>query len=77
MQIIVYTKPNCERCAKAKHALTLNKIDFKTLVIGEDIDRGTVVAHFPGVTILPIITRDGVRVLLEEIVPKGPQLLNE
>jgi glutaredoxin len=75
--IIIYSKPYCERCAQAKKTLSNHNISYNELVIGEDVNREDVLEMFPGVTHLPILTQNGTRVLLEALVPKGPQLLNE
>jgi glutaredoxin len=55
----VYSRKNCERCARVKKELAQRGHDFLEVVIGEDIDRDTVMGMFPGVTNLPILAQSG------------------
>lgn len=67
-QVRVYTRHNCPHCAKAKLVLDAANVKYETLIIDEDIPRDTVLEMFPDAKQLPIITRDDMRVLLEDLI---------
>ncbi len=78
-QIEIYTKPGCSNCAKAKQQMAAKGIQFITHTIGTDVTRSEVVALFPEARNLPIITRGGIEVTLDEVCQLNPttQLLLE
>ena len=57
--IVVYTKPNCPECVKAKGILNLRAIPFREIAIGSEITRDQLMEQFPGVKMAPVITIDG------------------
>lgn len=63
----VYSRRNCERCARVKKQLSEKEISYSELIIGEQVDRDTVLSMFPGATALPILCLDGKQVTIEEL----------
>lgn len=57
--ILVYTKPNCPYCVKAKQLLTLKGKQYTEVVIGTDMLREDFMALFPEVRTVPLIIIDG------------------
>lgn len=55
----IYTKPNCEYCVKAKILLNEKNLEFKEYVIGQNIDRETVLKKFPQIKTVPVILKNG------------------
>lgn len=54
--MIVYSKPNCPYCLKAKQLLSNKKVDYNEIVIGKDIEREEFLSTFPNVKSVPFIT---------------------
>tara|TARA_B100001057_G_scaffold131254_1_gene130391 strand:+ start:17444 stop:17707 length:264 start_codon:yes stop_codon:yes gene_type:complete len=46
MTNVVYSKPMCTYCDKAKHLLKTAGIEFKEMLIGRDLDRETLLEEF-------------------------------
>jgi glutaredoxin len=61
----VYSRRNCERCARVKKELNQKGHAFVEFIIGEDIDRDTVLGMFPGAKQVPIVAENG-----REVDPK-------
>ncbi len=59
MSFIIYTKPNCTFCVRAKEVLGRMGFAYQEIKVGDDISREDLLALFPGSTHLPIILRDG------------------
>lgn len=62
MEAIVYTKPNCPYCDSAKMLLTIKKIEYKTICIGEDISREEFIEMFPDQKTVPLVFINGKKV---------------
>lgn len=52
---ILYTKPGCVYCNRAKALLEKRGLGFRERVIGHDVDRDWVIMTFPGMKTVPII----------------------
>lgn len=80
-EIIVYSKPDCPYCVKAKALLHIKQQPFTESVIGQDILREDFVSLFPDVRSVPLIVIDGVKIggydKLVEWLDARPQLLAE
>ena len=46
MTNVVYSKPMCTYCDKAKHLLKQSGIEYKEMLIGRDLDRETLLEEF-------------------------------
>ena len=77
--IIVYTKPNCGYCVKAKQLLTMKGNQYTEVVIGTDIMTENFMEMFPEVRSVPFIVIDGVKIggydKLVEQFDNNPQFL--
>ena len=77
--IIVYTKPTCSYCVKAKQLLTLKDKQYTEVVIGTDIMTENFLEMFPEVRAVPFVVIDGVKIGgYEELVEQfdnNPQFL--
>lgn len=60
--IIVYSKPDCPYCVKAKMLLKVKQHPYTESVIGKDILREDFVSLFPDVRTVPLIVIDGVKI---------------
>lgn len=56
--ITVYTKPNCIYCDRAKQLLKSKGLDYKEIIIGEDIHRDDFLELFPEARTVPQIVTD-------------------
>lgn len=54
--MIVYSKPNCPQCLKAKQLLSSKEEEYSEIVIGRDIEREEFMSTFPNVKSVPFIT---------------------
>lgn len=59
---LVYSKPNCAYCLKAKNLLTLENIPYTESVIGEDITREDFMSLFPDQRSVPLIFVNGEKI---------------
>ena len=59
---LVYSKPNCSYCLKAKNLLTLENIPYTESVIGEDITREDFMSLFPDQRSVPLIFVNGEKI---------------
>lgn len=59
MTIIIYSKPNCSFCVKAKNLLTVKNLVFKEKVLGKDFTKEQLLEVLPNVKTLPQIEIDG------------------
>lgn len=57
MKIVVYTKPGCSYCTKAKELLNSKNFIFNEIVVGPEghISRDSFISSFPDVKTLPLI----------------------
>lgn len=80
-EILVYSKPDCPYCVKAKMLLRLRDVPYVESVVGKDILREDFVSLFPDVRSVPLIVIDGVKIggydQLVEWFDNRPQLLAE
>jgi glutaredoxin 3 len=53
--VIVYSKPNCPYCVKAKHLLEMRKIPYVERVVGEDVTREELLEAAPNARTVPQI----------------------
>lgn len=56
--IVIYSKPNCQYCEKAKLLLQSRNIDYVERMIGEDVSISWIMETFPGIKTAPIICED-------------------
>ena len=54
--MIVYSKPNCPYCQKAKALLNNKEVSYNEIIIGKDIEREEFINTFPNVRTVPFIT---------------------
>ncbi len=60
MQYIVYSKPDCIFCDKAKDLLNSKSLEYTEYVMGVHLTRAELLEQFPSAKTLPIIlTADG------------------
>ena len=53
---VVFTKENCTWCENLKTVLNENNIDFRSVVIGRDIERDTFLNEYPEAKTVPWVT---------------------
>lgn len=79
--IKLYTREGCVYCNRAKTLLDGNNIEYDEIEIGKTITRDEVIAKFPNIKTLPIVTEDEILVggydqlvdhLLNKQYGKGP-----
>lgn len=78
---VIYTKPNCSFCVKAKALLNANHYGYKEIEIGKDITREEFLSIYPDAKTVPQIVVEGNYVggytdLVEHFNTKGRQQLN-
>lgn len=59
MEVIVYTRENCEFCNSTKVLLKNKKISFKELTLNVDFTRETLLETFPSARSFPVVVIDG------------------
>ena len=59
MNIVVYTKPDCSYCLKAKSLLALKNVTYTESVVGYDITKADFMMRYPGVKSVPHVVVDG------------------
>ena len=57
MEFVIYSRPFCTFCDKAKDLLRSKHLSFHEYVVGVDISREELIAKFPDAKTLPIILR--------------------
>jgi len=57
--IVVWSKPNCPYCAKAKNVLTSNGIRFEEKMLDVDFTREHLLETYPTAKSFPVIVVDG------------------
>jgi len=57
--VIVYSKPNCPYCVKAKHLLEMRQIPFVEQVVGKDVTREELLEAAPNARTVPQIIING------------------
>jgi glutaredoxin len=62
MNVIIYSKPDCSECTKAKMLLSSRGINYRELKLNEDFTRETLIDMFPSARSFPIIVVDGFNV---------------
>lgn len=65
--VTVYSRAGCAKCESTKRQLKAMGVAFTELVIEKDVTRNEVMAMFPGVTSLPILSQDGERITIEDL----------
>lgn len=77
--ILIYSKPSCGYCEKAKNFLRIRNIAFTESILGQDVITEDFVSMFPDVKSVPLIIVDGVKIggynELVEYVGKRPEFL--
>lgn len=77
--ILIYSKPSCAFCDKAKTFLRMKNIEFTESVLGEDILTEDFTSLFPEVRTVPFVVIDGVKIggydKLVEWVERRPEYL--
>lgn len=58
-EIVVYSKPNCPYCVKAKRLLTQMELSFTERVVGVDATREQLLEDAPNARTVPQIIIDG------------------
>ena len=61
MSNIVYSKPQCPFCDKAKHLLTSKGYQYIEIVLEKDMLREDFIATFPDQKTVPLIIMNGVK----------------
>ena len=59
MNIVVYTKPDCHFCLKAKMMLDEKNITYSNFILGKDITKADFMMRYPGVNSVPHVVVDG------------------
>jgi len=59
MHVLVYTKPDCISCTKAKMLLASRNISYQELKLNEDFTREHLLEQFPSASSFPIVVVDG------------------
>ena len=79
MNVVIYSKPDCNYCNLAKELLRQQGIPFGENIIGQDIIREEFVSMYPAVRTVPHIIIDGVELggytELKNWISQRPQLL--
>lgn len=57
--IEIYGKNDCGYCVAAKQFLEEQQIPFNYLIVGEDVQVGSLTARFPGVRTIPVVVVNG------------------
>ncbi len=77
--VLIYSKPGCAYCEKAKNLLKIRNVAFTESVLGADILTEDFVSMFPDVKSVPLIIVDGVKIggyhELVEHIAKRPEFL--
>lgn len=59
---IIYTRPDCGYCEKAKALITQKGHKYSEVVLGTDITKEELFEMFPGVKTVPIVVLDGQKI---------------
>lgn len=59
MSVVVYSKPNCPYCVRAKHLLQNYSIPFTEKVVGADVTREELLEAAPNARTVPQIIING------------------
>jgi glutaredoxin 3 len=59
MNVVVYSKPNCQHCTSAKMLLSSKGISYTELKLDEDFTREHLLETFPSASTFPVIVVDG------------------
>lgn len=57
--VVVYSKPNCPYCVRAKHLLEIHHISFTEKVVGVDVTREELLEAAPNARTVPQIIING------------------
>lgn len=60
--ILIYGKPACPFCTKAKQLCEMRGYDYEYRQLGEDFEREFILETFPGARTFPQIVVDGLKV---------------
>ena len=85
MNVIIYSKPDCNECTKAKMLLSSKGINYRELKLNEDFTRDTLAEMFPAVRSFPVIVVDNYNIggynslqtMLNEQVNESRKFLTE
>lgn len=61
-KIIIYTKPSCQYCVRAKTLLEKKGLQYAEVGIGSDLTKEEFLGVFPEVRSVPFILIDGVKI---------------
>jgi glutaredoxin len=59
MNIVLYTKPNCSFCEKAKLLLNVKNLPFSEQVLGSDFTKEFLLERYPDASTYPVVVIDG------------------
>lgn len=59
---VIYTKPNCPYCDKAKYLLNMRGVSYTENVIGENVLREEFMEMYPDQRTVPLIFIDGEKI---------------
>jgi len=59
MNVVIYTKENCNYCTSAKTFLKSKGISYQERALGLDFTRETLLEMFPSATTFPVVVVDG------------------
>lgn len=60
--IIIYGKPQCPFCDKAKHLLDVRQINYEYRQLGVDFEREQILEEFPEARTFPQIVINGIKI---------------
>lgn len=59
MNVVIWSKPNCPYCSRAKNVLTINNIQFKEKMLDVDFTREILLEQYPTAKTFPVVVIDG------------------
>jgi len=83
--VVIWSKPDCPYCTRAKNVLRANNITFEEKVLGRDFTREILLETYPRAKAFPVVVVDGFHIggyaqLAEKLNERNndtSQLLNE
>ena len=60
MTVLMYSKPSCARCQRAKSYFKRSGVAYRELLLDVDYTRDELLSKFPAVRQFPVLVKDGV-----------------